>query len=268
MFRQPRDNGGNLAYFGVGRISGIEPDGDTGLFYAMISQHLRFDRPVPWRDRGRYFERPLRELDDITQVGLRLRGRSVRELDEADFAAIVATGMRLTFEGLAAEFSGDSDFVNLSSPDRANEPEIQRKIVQALVSRKVRDRSFRETVLSAYRRRCAVTGLKIADSFGRVEAQAAHIWSVAAGGPDTVTNGISLCCTLHWLFDRHLFTVSENFELVASDSLSDACRKLLFANGSRLELPESPAQWPGQHHLERHRIAYYGLAKSSIQIRH
>jgi hypothetical protein len=61
-----------------------------------------------------------------------------------------------------------------------------------------------------------VTGLRIINGGGRAEAQAAHIKPVAAGGPDVVQNGIALSATVHWLFDRHLISIDEDFRLLVT----------------------------------------------------
>ena len=78
--------------------------------------------------------------------------------------------------------------------------EQERRIEQILVNRKIRDVAFRRAVIDAYDVTCAVTGLRIINGGGKAEAQAAHIWSVADGGPDVVQNGIALSATAHWLF--------------------------------------------------------------------
>jgi putative restriction endonuclease len=69
---------------------------------------------------------------------------------------------------------------------------------------KVRDERFRRRVISVYGGRCAFCGM---DS-GLVEA--AHIESVAAGGPDLIVNGLSACPTHHAAFDRGLLMVGAN----------------------------------------------------------
>ncbi len=48
------------------------------------------------------------------------------------------------------------------------------------------------------------------------EAQAAHIWSTASGGPDVVQNGIALSATVHWLFDRHLISLTDDYWILVS----------------------------------------------------
>jgi putative restriction endonuclease len=80
--------------------------------------------------------------------------------------------------------------------------EQERRIEQILINRKIRDAAFRSQVCSAYGDRCAITGLRIINGGGKLETQAAHIWSVSEGGPDVIQNGIALSGTIHWLFDR------------------------------------------------------------------
>jgi HNH endonuclease len=105
-----------------------------------------------------------------------------------------------------------------------------------LMNRKVRDANFRRAVCRAYDDRCAVTGLKIVNGGGRSEVQAAHIRSVADGGPDIVQKGIALSATAHWLFDRHLISIGEDMWLLVShnkvrpscDSFSRLRRRAFF----------------------------------------
>lgn len=72
-----------------------------------------------------------------------------------------------------------------------------------------RDTAFRETVLSQYGRRCAVSGIALATQ-SIAEAQAAHVIALGRGGADEPRNGLTLTGTLHWAFDRGLFGVSDN----------------------------------------------------------
>jgi predicted restriction endonuclease len=75
--------------------------------------------------------------------------------------------------------------------------EQERRVEQILLNRKIRDANFRRQVCDAYDNRCAVTKLRIINGGGKAEAQAAHVWPVAAGGPDVVQNGIALSGTAH-----------------------------------------------------------------------
>jgi len=86
IFRRPRADGGDMAYFAVARITSIRPDENIeSHFYANLGDFLRFDTPFPWRRNGRYAEAQLRQLaeqQDTYEVGPRLRGNSVRPLSQ------------------------------------------------------------------------------------------------------------------------------------------------------------------------------------------
>jgi len=111
-----------------------------------------------------------------------------------------------------------------------------------LVSRTVRDRQFRKRVLDVYDCRCALTGMKLINGGGRAEAQAAHIMSVEAGGPDVVTNGIALSGTVHWMFDRGLISLGDDGGILLSRKINDieGVSKLLYRD-RKARLPASNA---------------------------
>lgn len=258
VFRRPRAGGGGIAYFAVGRVVGITPDPTTpGHHYAAIADFLAFDRPVPWRVDGRYAEAALREITNVPQVGLFLRGKSVRELEEADFVEIVEAGLSETLDPANARMLGlDPQSVDEATWSLLNAPpEIaERRVVKMLVNRKVRDANFRRAVCRAYDDRCAVTGLKIVNGGGRSEVQAAHILSVADGGPDIVQNGIALSATAHWLFDRHLISIGEDMRLLVSHNKVPAELRQLFApQAARILLPRDARLWPSPSFVAAHR---------------
>ena len=113
-----------------------------------------------------------------------------------------------------------------------------RRIEQILLNRKIRDANFRRQVCNAYDQRCAVTGLRIINGGGKAEVQAAHIWPVAEGGPDVVQNGVALCGTAHWLFDRHLISVTDDYRLLVShNKVPGELRNLFEKQLERIHLP-------------------------------
>ena len=146
----------------------------------------------------------------VKEVGVYLRGRSVRALSNQDFTEIIAAGLEETLAPANARRLGldphsiEEIQLGLLAPPL----ERERKVAQLLTNRMVRDANFRRPVVQAYDDTCAVTGLRIINGGGRSEAQAAHIWPVASGGPDVVQNGIALSSNVHWMFDRHLMIVS------------------------------------------------------------
>lgn len=97
-----------------------------------------------------------------------------------------------------------------------------------MVQRPFRDRAFSVAIKSAYQDTCAVTGLKLINGGGRSEVQAAHIRPVADGGPDSIRNGLALSGTLHWMFDRGLISVDDDYSLlIASGGVPDTVTRII-----------------------------------------
>jgi putative restriction endonuclease len=262
-YRETRASGGRMAYIAVGRVNRIDPDpADPSHYYARIEDYLEFDRPVPYRDQsGRFAERFLREMARPGDAGRTMRGASVRPLDEADFAAIVDAGLSAT---LAPEnrvrLELDPEHVDLETERLLRTQPFDRRVEQILLNRKIRDANFRNHVLEAYENTCAVTGLCIVNGGGRAEAQAAHIWSVADGGPDMVQNGLALSATAHWLFDRHLISLDDEFRLLVSHNKVPAeLRNLFPCSGEQIRLPRDRTLRPRKEFVAIHREQFVGL---------
>ena len=220
LYREPRRNGGRQAYIATARVVSVEPDLEKpNHFYANVANYLEFPTPVPFEVNGRYAEAPLRAIAEPNRVGMALQGKSMRAILNEDFDAIVLSrlGEILTPEN-ALNFGFDLLPVDeLPRPTEFGLSELfDRRVEQLLINRKLRDASFRLEVCRAYDNRCAVTGLRLINGGGRAEVQAAHIKPVAAGGPDVVQNGIALSATVHWLFDRHLISISDDYRLLVS----------------------------------------------------
>ena len=264
LYRETGAAGGRKAYIAVARVVRIEPDPkDPTHSYARVTDFLELDRPVAYRDaHGRFAEQFLRELADPSTVGRALRGRSVRTIEGGDFAAIVTAGLGDVLDPRNfARLDLDPSDLGMVSSSALSEPYSERRVEQILVNRKFRDAAFRKEVLDAYDSTCAVTRLRIINGGGRAEAQAAHIWPVADGGPDIVQNGIALSATAHWLFDRHLISLDANFRLLVShNKLPAEYRGLFPAAGNAIRLPSDKRLWPSQEYVARHRERFAGLS--------
>ena len=126
--------------------------------------------------------------------------------------------------------------------------------MQSLVNRPFRDRAFRRAVLHAYDGRCAVTGWKLVNGGGRLEAEAAHIRPVEHGGPDSVRNGLALSGTAHWMFDRGLIGLSDDLDIVVSRQINDPSSIEAIINPSRKAIvPEAESARPHPTFLAWHR---------------
>ncbi|WP_316168235.1 MULTISPECIES: HNH endonuclease [unclassified Bradyrhizobium] len=251
ILRRPRADGGNLAYFAAARVAVVEADPDQpGMSYARFVDFLPFDQTVPWTIEGRYWEEALRAIPQ-SQVGVYLRGRSVRSLSDRDFSDVTSAGFRRTF----AQVSGIAVPGAMDLPDQR-----AKKVVQALISRTVRDANFRTNVCEAYDCQCAITGMRILDRSGNTEAHAAHILAVAESGPDVVQNGIALSGTMHWLFDHYLISLTDDHRLIiAVNSVPPELQSLMVKAGDRVLLPKKLNEHPHPKYLKRHRERFMTL---------
>lgn len=251
VLRQPRADHGSKAYIATAKISSIVIDKFAPAnYYAFFSDFSRFDMDVAWLDPGgQYREESLRALQRRSDVGVFLRGRSARPISEHDYQLIVWQG-----------FQGPTSLMTLTeSGDCSTFQFPERRIEQILLNRKVRDAAFRLQVCSAYNWRCAISGLKIEGLTGNFEAQAAHILPVAAGGPDSLSNGIALSSTIHWLFDHHLISFSEDLETVFSPKIPARLSRLL---PRRPFLPADASLRPDPRFISRHRERFlHGLSR-------
>ncbi len=122
-----------------------------------------------------------------------------------------------------------------------------------------RDPEFREAVLRAYERRCAVCDfdLRIADaSFG---LEAAHIMWHSHGGPDEVPNSLALCTFHHKAFDRGVIGLepeSGEYRVLVSNELSGqspAFREVLDLRHRSLRPPQEEEFQPEGEYVDWHR---------------
>jgi putative restriction endonuclease len=130
---------------------------------------------------------------------------------------------------------------------------IDRRIVSQVVQRPFRDRAFSVAIKAAYQDTCAVTGLKLINGGGRSEVQAAHIRPVADRGPDSVRNGLALSGTVHWMFDRGLISVDDDYSmLIANGGVPETISRLMNPE-RRLLVPSRPDERPHSQFLQYHR---------------
>jgi putative restriction endonuclease len=193
---------GRQAYFATARVTDVVPDDvREDHYYALISDYLDFDKPVPFVHDGSYYESALQKDDGTTNKGA--FGRAVRLISDPEFDLILRMGFAAELERNSAEPTRHSGF-------DAPEIEFTRPIVEMTVSRPFRDKAFTKAVRFAYENRCAVTGLCLINGGGRPEVQAAHIRPVSEQGPDTIRNGLALSGTFHWLFDRGVISLTDD----------------------------------------------------------
>jgi len=263
VYRAPRRGGGKIGYFAAGRVDSIDADPRLpGHSYARMTDFLPFDQIVPLERSTGFYERQLNFVAKRSLIGRTLQGHSIRTISEIEFGDIVRDGLQDTLDPAnAVRLELDSSHVDPETLAlvNASQEEQERRVVQILMNRKIRDASFRRQVCEAYDNTCAITGLRMVNGGGKAEAQAAHIWSVASGGPDVVQNGLALSATVHWLFDRHLISLTDDYGLLVSHNrVPGELRSLFERQLQRIRLPKNQSLWPRPQYLQRHRAAFLG----------
>ncbi|ANU07796.1 HNH endonuclease [Paraurantiacibacter namhicola] len=251
VYREPVKIPNSKGFFAVAKVEEIIADPtEPDRYRAIIEKgsYLPFEPTVPHIVDGEQVERGV--LNEEGKVSGRAQA-AVRPLSHSDFARIISLGLP------------DEDFLPRSDDEvvednRVREHqtpfEIERPIVQSLVSKPFRDRAFRRAVMHAYDGRCAVTGWKLVNGGGRLEAQAAHIRPVEHGGPDSVRNGLALSGTAHWMFDRGLIGFRDDLEIMVHRKVNDVdgVRGIINSTGKLLP-PQRDTDRPHPQFLAWHR---------------
>jgi putative restriction endonuclease len=249
IYYEPRKVRESRGYFAVAKVQTIIPDPAVSKMYIAVidpMSYLDFTNPVPFSDPDGLIESGL--LNAAGQISGRAQS-AVRPLSPRDFNSIIEIG--LPDNELVLPRVGAHQFDDEQTPFQH---EGNRSRVNYLSSRIVRDRVFRQVVLSAYDERCAVTGLKLINGGGRAEVEAAHIQPVEANGPDIVSNGLALSGTVHWMFDRGLIGIADDMQIMVSRQVNDpdGVGKMINPSG-RVLTPGRLAQRPHPHFLKWHR---------------
>lgn len=245
VYREPVKLPQSKGFFAVAKVERIVPDPVVSDRYRALIEpgtYLPFSPTVPHKVEGQPVERDLANAQ-----------AAVRPLSNSDFARIIALGLP---EDDTLPRIGDLEPLNRVQEQQVPF-EIERPIVQSLVSRPFRDRAFRRAVLNAYDGRCAVTGWKLVNGGGRLEVEAAHIRPVEHGGPDSVRNGLALSGTAHWMFDRGLIGFADDLSILVHRKVNDRQGVEAVLNPSRRLLsPERTEHHPHPQFLEWHRVQH------------
>ncbi|MEE3361375.1 MAG: HNH endonuclease [Pseudomonadota bacterium] len=255
VYLEPSKVKDTRGYFAVAKVQEIIQDPrENDLFLAVIEPNsfLEFGNHVPFND----FEGPV-ERGLLNEAG-KISGRAqaaVRPVSPSDFSRIVARGLDDPLLPRIDELDSVTGFAEEQTPF---EMPSARERVQQITSRKVRDRNFRKTILRAYDETCAITGLKLINGGGRAEVEAAHIMSVEADGPDIVSNGLALSGTVHWMFDRGLISLNNDYEILISRQVNnaDAVAGMINSDG-RIRLPRHARDYPRHEYIEWHRTSCF-----------
>jgi putative restriction endonuclease len=129
-----------------------------------------------------------------------------------------------------------------------------------------RDPRFRDHVLTAYEFRCAICGFDVRLGNEIVGLEAAHIKWHQSAGPDTADNGLALCSIHHKVFDRGVFTISDEGVMVVSDHAngSEGLESVLLRfHGRPIREAQRPEWLPNPQFLDWHRREVFrGMARA------
>lgn len=157
--------------------------------------------------------------------------------------------------GLSVQVAVDDPHC-LVAPDSAQAPtdqQARRRYVTATVRQRVHQRTFRERVLAAYRKQCALCRLKHVELL-----DAAHIVpDTDAEGEPIVQNGLSMCKLHHAAFDRNIIGVRPDCVVEVRHDILDEINGPMLRHGLqqmhgvRIHVPRSPGLQPHPDRLAK-----------------
>ena len=244
LYYESRRDGGQMVYFAAARVVRIERDPEMeNHYYAYVSDYVDFTSLVPFRVNGHVLETSLLNSDGSINPG---RGiNAVRIISRGEFQSIFRLGLAAALKDVLPR-----DAVEVVGEDPAVYG-MERETT--LISRVVRNVAFTRNVRTAYEGTCAFTGLNVVDAEGRHEVEAAHIKSVAYSGPDSVRNGIALSRTLHWMFDRGIFSIEDDGKILSAKKHVPARIKELLNPSGYITFPANGTITPHRSFLRYHR---------------
>lgn len=255
-YYEPKSGGGRLGYFAIAKVKKILPDPEIEkMFVAIIepNSYLELEKFVPYKNQNGFIESLLQNEDGSLNGGYNVW--AIRPICDEDFHKILDLGFPKTDTLLPrVDDQPRTESLGFYEEQHPFSFDSERERIEQTISKIPRDRLFRKLVLSAYEQRCAITGLQLLNGGGRAEVEAAHIKPVEHHGPDTIRNGIALSGTAHWMFDRGLISLSDEFEILMSRHTNnpDQVKSLINNTGNAL-VPENPAHQPHSKYLEWHR---------------
>ncbi|MBN1568337.1 MAG: HNH endonuclease [Acidobacteria bacterium] len=142
---------------------------------------------------------------------------------------------------------GVPDQKQLAPPESA----LERRYALRTVKQRLHQASFREAVITAYRGRCALSGLAeplLLEAAHIVPDKDEHL------GQPLVTNGVPLSIIHHAAFDSHLIGIDPDYRVHISDRLlhqidGPMLELLKGLNGGTIHLPGRMQDWPDRDRL-------------------
>ncbi len=248
---------GTSGYDAIAQIDRIEADpidGEKFFAFMVPGSYLGFEKFVPYRDGSEFLES---KLTSGTNKPTGYVQSAVRLLDDSDFYRICYRGNPLEDELPRIDENDDLEMPPATGFDEPPTPFLfdeERERFLQLLNRPVRKKVFRNSVIHAYDKTCAFTGMQFINGRGRAEVQAAHIKPVESNGPDDVQNGLALSGTIHWMFDRGLLSLTDQYDIMVSRQVNDQDRVWnMMTETRKARVPADPRKRPHPSFLGWHR---------------
>ncbi|WP_282044941.1 HNH endonuclease [Roseibium album] len=254
VYYGPLNNKKGRFYTAIARTTCIESDPNLSEhYYVFLEDYIDFDRPLRYTENGGY-EKKLFKENGLPNGGY--TQQSVRYLEIVEFQALIEAGFSENdtwpprYDGLEENDTALGFEENTQASIAGMF--VERPIVQQIVNRPFREAKFRQHIRQLYDRRCAFTSLRLINGQGRPEVEAAHIIPVEQGGNDSVQNGLALSGTVHWMFDRGLLSLTDDYEILASRHLNYDVSHLLNSDMKAI-VPKEHSKRPHPEYLAWHR---------------
>lgn len=123
------------------------------------------------------------------------------------------------------------------------------------VNKQIRDKAFSDNVRKNYNFNCSICKSKVVTPTETYLVEAAHIIPWSESYNDDPRNGISLCPNHHWLFDRFMLTIRDDYSVEFSSWLKKRQNnwpELTLISNTKILLPEELMNCPAKEALHYH----------------
>jgi len=180
-----------------------------------------------------------RSRDELGESSSQVLARSLDPIKWYVHKYDTETGDALLVRGIkpagVSDDNADPDDEDSGQPDDVQQRAIKIRRGQT---------KFREQLLAAYGRVCAVTECKIVDLL-----EAAHIQPHAIEPNYSVTNGLLLRADIHTLFDLNLLSIDSRFRICLAPELRKSEYRCY--DGKMIRLPATPSEIPSMRYLDQ-----------------
>lgn len=129
------------------------------------------------------------------------------------------------------------------------------RLVETTQKKLARSAAFRIQVQSVYGMACCICGPTLRTPSGLSNFEAAHIVPRNLTGADDIRNGLGLCRSHHWAFDKGLWGITTSSEVIVASSARAIVENgsLAAAHGHPVPIPADPRYQPHPAALKWHR---------------